>query len=163
MYEKYNAYEVGVGGGGGEYKPQIGFGWSNGVALVLLNSTILLPPDQSGSDADEQISILMIVMISICGSLVCCGLLFFITFRCFRIHAPNKTISDVVGDIISPQKRGRKDSYNPEGPPRPSNEIASRSGRTGTTRDSGTGFGSDSLLARMVVSDDMSEQSAAYF
>jgi hypothetical protein len=39
MYEKYNAYVVGEGGGGGEYKPQVGFGWTNGVALVLLNAT----------------------------------------------------------------------------------------------------------------------------
>ena len=27
----------GVGGGGGEYIPQLGFGWTNGVALVFLN------------------------------------------------------------------------------------------------------------------------------
>jgi len=36
MYEKYVATEQGVGGGGGEYTPQVGFGWSNGVALTLL-------------------------------------------------------------------------------------------------------------------------------
>ena len=36
MYEKYNAYEIGQGGGGGEYTPQVGFGWTNGVALKLL-------------------------------------------------------------------------------------------------------------------------------
>lgn len=36
MYEKYNAFEVGVDGGGGEYVPQVGFGWSNAVALILL-------------------------------------------------------------------------------------------------------------------------------
>lgn len=36
MYEKYDATKPGVGGGGGEYTPQVGFGWSNGVALVLL-------------------------------------------------------------------------------------------------------------------------------
>lgn len=36
MYEKYNADEIGVGGGGGEYTPQLGFGWSNGVALSLI-------------------------------------------------------------------------------------------------------------------------------
>jgi len=36
MYEKYNAFEPGSTGGGGEYHPQVGFGWSNGVALVLL-------------------------------------------------------------------------------------------------------------------------------
>lgn len=36
MYEKYNAFKPGYTGGGGEYHPQIGFGWTNGVALVLL-------------------------------------------------------------------------------------------------------------------------------
>ena len=37
MYEKYSATDEGVGGGGGEYTPQVGFGWSNGVALSLLS------------------------------------------------------------------------------------------------------------------------------
>jgi neutral trehalase len=32
-HEKYDARGVGVGGGGGEYAPQVGFGWTNGVAL----------------------------------------------------------------------------------------------------------------------------------
>ena len=36
MFEKYSAVEQGVGGGGGEYTPQVGFGWTNGVALSLL-------------------------------------------------------------------------------------------------------------------------------
>jgi len=36
MYEKYDAFQPGQGGGGGEYHPQVGFGWTNGVALVLL-------------------------------------------------------------------------------------------------------------------------------
>eukprot|EP00051_Salpingoeca_urceolata_P019950 m.295016 g.295016 ORF g.295016 m.295016 type:complete len:659 (-) comp19510_c0_seq5:122-2098(-) len=36
MYEKYNAFEPGTGGGGGEYVPQTGFGWTNGVALEWL-------------------------------------------------------------------------------------------------------------------------------
>ena len=36
MFEKYDATQVGVGGGGGEYSPQTGFGWTNGVALDLL-------------------------------------------------------------------------------------------------------------------------------
>jgi neutral trehalase len=36
MYEKYDVTNVGQGGGGGEYIPQIGFGWTNGVALDLL-------------------------------------------------------------------------------------------------------------------------------
>eukprot|EP01029_Cantina_marsupialis_P020407 TRINITY_DN4779_c1_g1_i1.p1 TRINITY_DN4779_c1_g1~~TRINITY_DN4779_c1_g1_i1.p1 ORF type:complete len:590 (-),score=157.13 TRINITY_DN4779_c1_g1_i1:388-2157(-) len=37
MYEKYDSTQMGKGGGGGEYKPQKGFGWSNGVALMFLN------------------------------------------------------------------------------------------------------------------------------
>jgi alpha,alpha-trehalase len=36
MFEKYDATKVGHGGGGGEYVPQMGFGWTNGVALQLL-------------------------------------------------------------------------------------------------------------------------------
>lgn len=37
MHEKYDVTQPNGGiGGGGEYKPQIGFGWSNGVALDLL-------------------------------------------------------------------------------------------------------------------------------
>ena len=36
MFEKYNCTAAGVGGGGGEYVPQKGFGWSNGVVLDLL-------------------------------------------------------------------------------------------------------------------------------
>ena len=37
MHEKYDARggEC-VRGGGGEYAPQVGFGWSNGVALAFL-------------------------------------------------------------------------------------------------------------------------------
>jgi alpha,alpha-trehalase len=36
MFEKYSAVDHGYGGAGGEYAPQVGFGWSNGVALSLL-------------------------------------------------------------------------------------------------------------------------------
>mmetsp|Transcript_56021 Transcript_56021/g.126007 ORF Transcript_56021/g.126007 Transcript_56021/m.126007 type:complete len:561 (+) Transcript_56021:67-1749(+) len=36
MREKYDVYELGMSGGGGEYEPQVGFGWTNGVALALL-------------------------------------------------------------------------------------------------------------------------------
>jgi alpha,alpha-trehalase len=43
MYEKYNAFEVGIGGGGGEYVPQVGFGWSNAVILILLNGSSSSP------------------------------------------------------------------------------------------------------------------------
>ncbi|KAM2938618.1 hypothetical protein FF1_038390 [Malus domestica] len=36
MHEKYDVRECGATGGGGEYIPQTGFGWSNGVALAFL-------------------------------------------------------------------------------------------------------------------------------
>jgi alpha,alpha-trehalase len=36
MFEKYNASELGDIGSGGEYVPQLGFGWSNGVLLRFL-------------------------------------------------------------------------------------------------------------------------------
>ncbi|KXZ44253.1 hypothetical protein GPECTOR_70g484 [Gonium pectorale] len=36
MHEKLDATRVGGVGGGGEYTPQVGFGWSNGVLLDLL-------------------------------------------------------------------------------------------------------------------------------
>lgn len=36
MYEKYNANISGARGEGGEYTPQVGFGWTNGVVLHLL-------------------------------------------------------------------------------------------------------------------------------
>lgn len=38
MYEKYNARVPGARGEGGEYYPQVGFGWTNGVVLHLLSS-----------------------------------------------------------------------------------------------------------------------------
>jgi len=37
MFEKYDVRVVGGNGGGGEYEPQVGFGWSNGVLLSLLD------------------------------------------------------------------------------------------------------------------------------
>ncbi|KAK4844923.1 hypothetical protein QYF36_026087 [Acer negundo] len=36
MHEKYNVEKCGASGGGGEYKSQTGFGWSNGVVLAFL-------------------------------------------------------------------------------------------------------------------------------
>ena len=37
MHEKYDVTTpAGAIGGGGEYAPQVGFGWSNGVALDFL-------------------------------------------------------------------------------------------------------------------------------
>lgn len=53
LYEKYRATQPGVGGGGGEYVPQVGFGWTNGVFLMLLDQydfASLDPPPET-SDA----------------------------------------------------------------------------------------------------------------
>jgi len=36
MHEKYDALKAGVVGRGGEYEPQTGFGWTNGVVLDFL-------------------------------------------------------------------------------------------------------------------------------
>mmetsp|Transcript_21236 Transcript_21236/g.23732 ORF Transcript_21236/g.23732 Transcript_21236/m.23732 type:complete len:207 (-) Transcript_21236:25-645(-) len=36
MHEKYNSKEPGKAGTGGEYTPQVGFGWTNGLALTFL-------------------------------------------------------------------------------------------------------------------------------
>ncbi|KAF2774544.1 glycoside hydrolase family 37 protein [Teratosphaeria nubilosa] len=35
MFEKYNSSDILKYGGGGEYKPQLGFGWSNGVLIWI--------------------------------------------------------------------------------------------------------------------------------
>jgi neutral trehalase len=37
VFEKYDALNIGCGGYGGEYIPQIGFGWSNGVLLEIMS------------------------------------------------------------------------------------------------------------------------------
>lgn len=38
MFEKYDAIKSGEYGGGGEYRVQSGFGWTNGVALSIINT-----------------------------------------------------------------------------------------------------------------------------
>mgnify|MGYP003386803119 CR=1 FL=1 len=65
MYEKYNAFEVGVGGGGGEYVPQVGFGWTNGVALYLLNhsiSAVLVVSEDDDEQSDDAGLIIGLVL-----------------------------------------------------------------------------------------------------
>lgn len=47
MHEKYDVEACGKSGGGGEYKPQTGFGWSNGVILSFL--------DEFGWPEDKEI------------------------------------------------------------------------------------------------------------
>ena len=83
MYEKYNAFEVGVGGGGGEYTPQIGFGWSNGVALILLDM-MYRPESKSHSDSDDGLSTLTIALVSVgvvLGVVVTLGVLYYYVVR----------------------------------------------------------------------------------
>ncbi|EGZ25485.1 hypothetical protein PHYSODRAFT_478968 [Phytophthora sojae] len=48
MFEKYNAQQLGGVGDGGEYTPQFGFGWSNGVILSFLTKY----QDQLGDAAE---------------------------------------------------------------------------------------------------------------
>lgn len=61
MYEKYDALVVGQGGGGGEYVPQIGFGWSNAVALLLINATYTdsVPSSSDDSSTDNTLVIVL--------------------------------------------------------------------------------------------------------
>ena len=49
MHEKYDARyrAAGAPGGGGEYAPQVGFGWSNGAALDLLKRFGGIPADDA--------------------------------------------------------------------------------------------------------------------
>ena len=51
VFEKYDATRPGFGGGGGEYTPQIGFGWSIGAAQVLLASAGGVPDGGGGAYA----------------------------------------------------------------------------------------------------------------
>eukprot|EP01034_Spumella_vulgaris_P021312 gene21312-27342_t len=73
MYEKYNAFEVGVGGGGGEYVPQIGFGWSNAVALMLLNDLYPTAPasSSSGDNSSNLPAWLVAIIVIIVVAFVC--------------------------------------------------------------------------------------------
>jgi alpha,alpha-trehalase len=68
MYEKYNAFEVGVGGGGGEYKPQVGFGWSNAVALLLLQETYL--PTSHNDSSDDGLTEAQVIVIACIAAFV---------------------------------------------------------------------------------------------
>lgn len=53
MHEKYDSFEPGRFGAGGEYEPQTGFGWTNGTALVLLCRDPRVPHE----DHEQQIAV----------------------------------------------------------------------------------------------------------
>lgn len=58
MFEKYNVTVVGKAGGGGEYEVQPGFGWSNGVAMRLLELFgDRLTPTQGNAAASPTLSL----------------------------------------------------------------------------------------------------------
>ncbi|CAB1447990.1 unnamed protein product [Pleuronectes platessa] len=65
MFEKYDVNGDGKPGGGGEYEVQLGFGWTNGVALQLL--------DQYGAvltSGSRQVSAGVLLPLVICTALV---------------------------------------------------------------------------------------------
>ncbi len=96
MYEKYNAYKVGVGGGGGEYTPQIGFGWSNAVALILINDTYrdYVPPHIIVIDDDDTTpNIALIVSLSVLLPVFCIGILAG-AYYYYYIYLPKKYDDD---------------------------------------------------------------------
>jgi len=55
MHEKYDSFEPGRFGAGGEYEPQVGFGWSNGTALALLVRETRVKTEESVPWGDVQV------------------------------------------------------------------------------------------------------------
>ncbi|KAI9922421.1 hypothetical protein PsorP6_000917 [Peronosclerospora sorghi] len=53
MFEKYNAQRPGVVGNGGEYTPQVGFGWSNGAILTFLTKYQDQADESTGESGDD--------------------------------------------------------------------------------------------------------------
>lgn len=54
-----------MGGGGGEYVPQIGFGWTNGVALVLLQQLYTTSARSSSDDSLSEPEMLAVIFVSV--------------------------------------------------------------------------------------------------
>jgi hypothetical protein len=84
-----------MGGGGGEYVPQKGFGWSNGVALYLLNYTgveINVIDDVDGDGDTDNTDILLIIVITF----LCFAILFFFIYKYYKTPATNVKIEDNV-------------------------------------------------------------------
>ena len=63
-----------MGGGGGEYVPQMGFGWTNGVALYLLQQTGEEAVQSNESEDDDDVS-MTIKIVVLCVILVTVGVL----------------------------------------------------------------------------------------
>jgi hypothetical protein len=98
MYEKYNAYQVGVGGGGGEYTPQVGFGWSNAVALILLQQQypFFMDDDSGGGGgglSSNAVTALVCAAVFV-GMLI--GVLLF-----FHVYAPVRTTAVPAEPVVT--------------------------------------------------------------
>ncbi|XP_059608546.1 trehalase isoform X2 [Phlebotomus argentipes] len=71
MFEKYDAEELGGHGSGGEYDVQIGFGWSNGVIIELLDKygSVLSAPGSS-SYGLKPLSAFFIATVALFGTIL---------------------------------------------------------------------------------------------
>eukprot|EP00053_Salpingoeca_punica_P011358 m.101306 g.101306 ORF g.101306 m.101306 type:complete len:625 (-) comp15655_c0_seq1:81-1955(-) len=83
MFEKYSVESNGQSGGGGEYTPQNGFGWSNGVALDLLHvfGQWLSAPQAHGRYDDTTNKRVIIASVVSGGFALGAGLLLFMHYR----------------------------------------------------------------------------------
>ncbi|KTF88745.1 hypothetical protein cypCar_00035931 [Cyprinus carpio] len=67
MFEKYDVNGDGKPGGGGEYEDQVGFRWTNGAALQLLNQYgDRLSPGGSGLSASVLTALVYSILKSVC-------------------------------------------------------------------------------------------------
>jgi alpha,alpha-trehalase len=72
MHEKYNAFALGGGGHGGEYKPQVGFGWTNGVVLDFLNRSDVLLRDEYAREMWLTVGVPIAVALAVLVVFACC-------------------------------------------------------------------------------------------
>ncbi|RLU23209.1 hypothetical protein DMN91_003412 [Ooceraea biroi] len=99
MYEKYDATVSGGHGGGGEYEVQLGFGWSNGIVMDLLDKygdkltaeDYFLPgsvvenaaPPQTVSTAGQMLTGLLALVISVAA-----GFIGMVVYKRRQYHMP---------------------------------------------------------------------------
>lgn len=133
MYEKYNADQVGVGGGGGEYVPQVGFGWTNGVALVLLNTSFafVVPDDDSGTSSNHDGAwFLVVLLLSISAAVVISALSVLLVARIMKKVSPQRYrrvfyfVNYVTCGLWGPSKHGSSASKQGANKRRGGNAVA---------------------------------------
>ena len=117
MYEKYDAFEVGVGGGGGEYVPQIGFGWTNGVALLLLQQAYA-PSGDNSSDKLSGPEVVAIVCITVFVFLAVVSMVYICYFMPVKESTGGSSVSTTKPSValserpLSPQGESRSAHSN---------------------------------------------------